>query len=225
MKNSVSLRITVLIACVVAYMSGYAALAQATTESDSVTDKPRSVAWEHRLSPRSHQMEEARLRAKQSSFMKSVRKEFLKAAKRFNLSIDTKSIVTSTHTTGFLAVATIPSTSKADALLYFSFPQSACGQNSLPSAFYKIETVKDQNTGTLTGVRHLDERGKEIITVPLDTTISHSHHHTTGSKIVTGSDQDPSAAVSVFAWYNTGDDNTHIEYDLTNGQCCPFPGC
>jgi hypothetical protein len=210
MKNSISaVRIAVLIACVVTYISGDAALAQATTESDSVADKPRS----------------ARLRAKQASFMESLRKGFLKAAKRFDLGIDTKSIVTSMHTTGFLAVATIPSTSKADALLYFSFPQSACGQNALPSAFYKIETVKDPNTGTLTGVRHLDERGKEIITVPLDTTISHSHHHTTGSKIVTGSDQDPSAAVSVFAWYNTGDDNTHIEYDLTNGQCCPFPGC
>lgn len=159
------------------------------------------------------------------NFTSSLRAGFLEAAERFGVEVDTGSIVTSTHREGYIAVATIPSTAIADALLYFSFPKSECGRNSLPSAFYKIETVKDTDTGTLTGVRHLDQQGKDITTVPLNTKISHTHHHTTGSKIVTGSEQNPSAAVSVFAWYNTGEDNTHIEYDLTNGQCCPFPGC
>ena len=147
------------------------------------------------------------------------------AAEQFGVKIDSDSMVTSMHNSGHIVVATISSTPIADALIYFSFPNSRCGSNALESGFYKIETVEDDKTGTLAGVRHLDANGREVITIPLDQTKSHSHHHTTGSMIVTGSEQDTNAAVSVFAWYNTGKGNTHIEYDLTNGQCCPLPGC
>lgn len=160
-----------------------------------------------------------------SKFMQNLNTAFDEASERFDVTVNTDSLVTSTHNEGYIAVATIPSTPIADALIYFSFPNTACGSGALKPGFYRIETVKDQKTGKLVGVRHLDKRGLEVFTVPLDKTISHTHHHTTGSKIVTGSDQNPTAAVSVFAWYNTGDGNTHIQYDLTNGQCCPFPGC
>ena len=158
-------------------------------------------------------------------YTQKLRAAFDEASERFDVTVDTESLVTSTHSNGYIAVATIPSTSIADALIYFSFPSSACGSNALRPGFYLIESVKDENTGKLIGVRHFDKRGREVVTIPLDKTISHTHHHTTGSKIVTGSNQSPTAAASVFAWFNTGDGNTHIEYDLTNGQCCPLPGC
>lgn len=145
-------------------------------------------------------------------FRERIRSEMRAAAKRYQVTIDADSMVIGSAEIGLLATAPIKKMGASSALIFFSFPQTACGRETLPTGFYIVEAYRDAATGT-GGLAHLDpSTGREIVRIPQHHTLSHK----AAAAVDIRAPASPTSAVVVGLWSNTGDDSTHVEYDLTN---------
>lgn len=146
-------------------------------------------------------------------FRRRIRSQMRAAARRYQVRIDADAMVVGSAEIGVLATAPIKKTRVSSALIFFSFPQTACGRQTLPTGFYIVEAYRDAATGT-GGLAHLDpSTGREIVRIPQH----HALSHEAAAAVDIRAPASPTSAVVVGLWSNVGDDSTHVEYDLTNG--------